>query len=290
METIGLIGVGLVGSAIARRLRAADYDVLAFDQRPEQCDALSEIGVRAASSVIEIARGCGCILLSLPTSSDSTAVCQEVVQELSLDSVIIDTTTGHPTDMALLGEEVGGYGRTYVDAPILGSSAEIATGQAVSIEGGSAEALERVEPIIATYSRRVRHVGPCGSASRMKLVVNLVLGLNRAALAEGLAFAQSMNVSPGLALEVLQDSAASSRVMDTKGRKMVDRDFTPQARLRQHLKDVRLINSVAKTRKLTLPFSQLHSELLSQLESLGFGDDDNSAIIRHYDRPQSHHE
>jgi 3-hydroxyisobutyrate dehydrogenase-like beta-hydroxyacid dehydrogenase len=113
----------------------------------------------------------------------------------------------------------------------------------------------------------------------MKLVTNLVLGLNRAALAEGLAFAQAVGVEPEAALEVLEGSLAYSRVMDAKGRKMVEGDFTPQARLSQHLKDVRLMLRAAAGAGLTLPLSEAHRRLLERAEELGWGDRDNSAVI-----------
>jgi 3-hydroxyisobutyrate dehydrogenase-like beta-hydroxyacid dehydrogenase len=116
----------------------------------------------------------------------------------------------------------------------------------------------------------------------MKLVLNLVLGLNRAVLAEGLAFARACGVDPALALEVLRDGPAYSRVMDTKGEKMLSGDFTPQARLAQHLKDVRLILEAASLRDVKTPFSDLHHDILQALADAGCGELDNSAIIRWY--------
>jgi 3-hydroxyisobutyrate dehydrogenase-like beta-hydroxyacid dehydrogenase len=110
----------------------------------------------------------------------------------------------------------------------------------------------------------------------MKLVSNLVLGLNRAALAEALVYALGIGVDPASALEVLRGSMAYSRVMDVKGQKMLDEDFTVQARLSQHLKDVRLILASG----VTLPLSETHCQLLEQAEAMGLGEVDNSAIIK----------
>ena len=110
----------------------------------------------------------------------------------------------------------------------------------------------------------------------MKLVSNLVLGLNRAALAEALVYAVGIGVDPASALEVLRGSMAYSRVMDVKGQKMLDEDFTVQARLSQHLKDVRLILASG----VTLPLSETHRQLLEQAETIGLGEVDNSAIIK----------
>ena len=111
------------------------------------------------------------------------------------------------------------------------------------------------------------------------MISNLVLGLNRAALAEGLAFAEALAVPSAAALEVLAGSMAYSRAMDTKGRKMVERDFTVQARLAQHSKDVRLILGAAAKAGVKLPLSETHFRLLERAEAAGLGDHDNSAII-----------
>jgi 3-hydroxyisobutyrate dehydrogenase-like beta-hydroxyacid dehydrogenase len=113
----------------------------------------------------------------------------------------------------------------------------------------------------------------------MKLVTNLVLGLNRAALAEGLAFAQALGLEGAATLEVMRRSMAYSRIMDTKGEKMVLRDFAPQAKLSQHLKDVRLMMEAAE---LTLPLTWAHRALLEKAVALGYGELDNSAVICAY--------
>jgi 3-hydroxyisobutyrate dehydrogenase-like beta-hydroxyacid dehydrogenase len=113
----------------------------------------------------------------------------------------------------------------------------------------------------------------------MKLVVNLILGLNRAVLAEGLSLAEALGLDPQRVLEILRASAAYSKVMDTKGQKMLTRDYEPQARLSQHLKDVRLILETGGRTGAALPLSLLHRELLERAEAAGLGDADNSAVI-----------
>src|SRR5204862_6197732 len=123
-------------------------------------------------------------------------------------------------------------------------------------------------PVLGKY---VFHTGGCGSAAKMKLVSNLVLGINRAALAEGLVFAKAIGVEPAAALEVLKGSAAYSRAMDVKGRKMIDGDFSVQARLSQHLKDVRLMQCAAAEAGLSLPLTDTHRDLLEQAEAAGLG-------------------
>ncbi len=117
----------------------------------------------------------------------------------------------------------------------------------------------------------------------MKLVVNLVLGLNRAVLAEGLALARALELDWSTCLEVLRAGAAYSAVMDTKGEKMITGDFTPQARLSQHLKDVRLMLEAAQRTGIELPLSNVHRSLLERAAAAGLGDLDNSAVLRAFD-------
>jgi 3-hydroxyisobutyrate dehydrogenase-like beta-hydroxyacid dehydrogenase len=193
--------------------------------------------------------------------------------------IILDTTTGEPTQTANLGARLAAQGVRYLDAPISGSSEQTRRGEATVIVGGDRRAFEACADLWPVMGAKVFHVGACGSAAKMKLISNLVLGLNRAALAEGLAFAEAVGVSPAAALEVMAGSNAYSRAMDTKGRKMVERDFAVQARLSQHLKDVRLMIAAAKAVGLKLPLTDTHRRLMEQAEAAGLGDVDNSAII-----------
>jgi len=166
----------------------------------------------------------------------------------------------------------------YLDAPISGSSEQTRRGEATVIVGGDRAAFDACADLWPVLGRNVFHVGPCGSGARMKLISNLVLGLNRAVLAEGLAFAEAIGIAPAAALEVLKGSNAYSRAMDVKGRKLVERDYTVQAKLSQHLKDVRLMLRAAGIAGLPLPLTETHGRLLEQAEAAGLGELDNSAI------------
>ena len=275
MEPIGLIGVGLLGSVLADRLSGAGYTVLGFDIVPERR--------RGATSSQEVAGTCRTIFLSLPTSDVVRQVLGELEQSLVRGTTIIDTTTGEPETMAALGEKLAKAGIDYVDATVLGSSRVVRNGGAVVMAGGRREAFDAAVPLLRTFSSRAFYLGSYGAGARMKLVANLALGLHRAVLAETLAFAHASGVSPSDALEVLKAGAAYSRVMDDKGQKMLDHDFSVEARLSQHLKDVRLILATAAAARAKVPLSQVHRQLLERLEAEGYGEVDNSAIIMAYD-------
>jgi 3-hydroxyisobutyrate dehydrogenase-like beta-hydroxyacid dehydrogenase len=219
-------------------------------------------------------------VLSLPDSTVVHDVISSVRDALSPGTIVVDTTTGEPESTAALGAALAERGIAYIDATIAGSSAQVRTGAVVVIAGGDPNAIAACGDLFAAFATQVFPVGPCGSGARMKLVVNLVLGLNRAALAEGLALAKYCGLDPAAALEILRAGPAYSRIMDIKGAKMIAGDFTPQARLAQHLKDVRLILQMGQASGARLPLSALHRELLEQLAAEGYHDADNSAIIR----------
>jgi 3-hydroxyisobutyrate dehydrogenase-like beta-hydroxyacid dehydrogenase len=131
------------------------------------------------------------------------------------------------------------------------------------------------------------YAGPAGSAAKLKLATNLVLGLNRAALIEGLAFAGALGLDPALTLQALREGLAYSRIMDSKGPKLLAGDFTPQARLGQHAKDVALMLAAASDAGLKLPLSHTHWQLLRAAMDAGWGDLDNSALALVYDAARS---
>jgi 3-hydroxyisobutyrate dehydrogenase-like beta-hydroxyacid dehydrogenase len=178
-----------------------------------------------------------------------------------------------------MAAELEACGVSYQEAPVSGSSAQARDGLATVFVGGSFEAFERQSTLWPILGARVLHCGPCGNASRLKLITNLVLGLNRLALAEGLAYAEAIGVEGTVALEAMKGSMAYSRAMDAKGTKMLQRDYAPQARLSQHLKDLRLILESARKAGLELPLGSLHARLLESAESAGMGDFDNSAVM-----------
>lgn len=274
---IGIAGCGLLGSALAERYLAAGFRVLGFDIDAATLARFS--GERAAS--LRDLRECGRIVLCLPNSHISAEVLAEL--DPRAESIVIDSTTGDPDEMRGFANTLAARGVSYLDATVGGSSKQVRAGEAIAIVGGEASVFEACRPLFEAFAARTFHVGEAGSGARMKLVLNLVLGLNRAVLAEGLRFAKSSGIDPALALEILKAGPAYSKAMDVKGLKMLSEDFTPEARLSQHLKDVRLILDQARQQGRPLPLSELHRTLLEKAEDAGFGAADNSAIVKAFD-------
>jgi 3-hydroxyisobutyrate dehydrogenase-like beta-hydroxyacid dehydrogenase len=276
-KRVGMIGLGLMGTALTERLLEHGYGVLVWNRTPEKAAPLLARGAEWCDNPLA---ACDRVLISLYTSEVVETVLEQMRDGLHKEQIVIDTTTGEPEQTAARGASLAEQGVQYLDAPISGSSEQTRRGEATVIVGGNRTTFESCQDLWSVMGRKVFHAGPCGSAAKMKLVSNLVLGLNRVALAEGLRYAEAIGVEPSAALEVLLGSMAYSRVMDVKGRKMIESDFSVQARLSQHLKDVRLILSSAAAAGLSLPLSETHRCLLERAEECGLGELDNSAVIQ----------
>jgi 3-hydroxyisobutyrate dehydrogenase-like beta-hydroxyacid dehydrogenase len=279
---LGLIGIGLLGRAIAERLLAAGFDVVGCDRDVAATSAFAALGGRVAADAAEVAGATSRIVLCLPDHAVVRAVLNEMDLALTARHVLIDVTTGDSATAAELERELGLRGITYLEATISGSSDHVRQRDVLVMTGGNESACAACRDIFAAFARQVLHAGTAGSAANLKLATNLVLGLNRAALCEGLAFAKSIGLDAAIVLQALRDGLAYSRIMDSKGAKLLAEDFAPQARLTQHRKDVQLILDAARDAGFPLPLSEAHRELLDQAIAAGWGELDNCAIYRVY--------
>jgi 3-hydroxyisobutyrate dehydrogenase-like beta-hydroxyacid dehydrogenase len=286
-DKIGLFGLGLVGTAIAQRLLADGFHVIGFDIDSTKCQHLKELGGNAVDSPAQAARQVDRVILSLP----DTNIVKQVVEgpsgilEVKTPPVyIIDTTTGDPDETIALARRLAQREIHFLDATISGSSSQVRDKEAVFMVGGDKMAFETCKDIFQILSEKVFYLGSSGSGSKAKLASNLILGLNRVALAEGLVFAGKLGLELEIFLEMLKTTPAYSAVMDIKGKKMLTDDFTAESRIRQHYKDVRLILKYAEKYGQELPLSRVHLDALEKAIEAGDGDLDNAAIIQEIKR------
>jgi 3-hydroxyisobutyrate dehydrogenase-like beta-hydroxyacid dehydrogenase len=279
---VGLIGVGLMGEAMAVRLIAAGFSVTGFDIDPARTARLAALGGAPAASAADLARRCDPIVLALfDTDQVEAVVAQELLPALGegTGKVLICVSTCDPDRIEELGGRVAAAGLALIEAPVSGTSGQVRRGEGVGLIGGDEAAVARAAPILEALFPGTFHVGGLGAGNRAKLAVNLILGLNRLALAEGLVFAERLGLDPAAFLAVARGSAAYSQVMDTKGPKMVAGDFAPEGRVRQTLKDAHLILAEAAAAGQDLPLLRVHAEVLEACVRAGEGERDNSIVI-----------
>jgi 3-hydroxyisobutyrate dehydrogenase-like beta-hydroxyacid dehydrogenase len=280
---VGIIGLGLLGSAIAERLVAAGFRPHGFDIDWATQAAFERSGGVFAQSLAEIAMRCDPLVLAVYNTEQVEAVVERGILPavgVRSDKTVLCASTCDPDRVAALAQRVASQGLHLLEIPISGTSEQVRKGEGVGLLGGDPEKLQEVSEIVEAITPTHFHVGEVGNGGRAKLAINLILGLNRLALAEGLVFAEGMGLDADSFLAVARKSASYSQVMDTKGAKMVRGEFTPEGRIRQTLKDVKLMLAQARMRGQQLPLAALNEEILEACVRQGEGDDDNSAVIR----------
>ena len=289
VTSVGLIGLGLMGEVFARRLLDARQAVVGFDIDPGKGARLNAMGGRAVGSSEEVARACDLIVLAVfDTDQVEDVVEHHIVPAVGKVSqkIVLCTSTCDPDRIAALGVRIVPSGLRFLETPVSGTSEQVRRGDGVGLIGGDPASAAEADAVLAILFPRRFLVGHIGDGGRTKLAINLILGLNRAALAEGLVFAQRLGLDLDAFLPVARESAAYSQIMDVKGERMLRGEFSPEGRIRQTLKDVHLMQEQAMRHGQALPLLAVHEALLDACVRAGEGDFDNSAVIREIARRQ----
>jgi 3-hydroxyisobutyrate dehydrogenase-like beta-hydroxyacid dehydrogenase len=280
---IAIVGLGLMGEVYARRLIDAAIPVLGFDVDPARRARLAEIGGSPIDSIEELAAPARAILIAV----FSTAQVEDVIENHLLPAlgegsgkIVVVMSTCDPDQVALLAARVMPRGIRYLDVPVSGTSDQVRRGDGVALIGGDAAIAAELKDVFDALFKRSFQVGKIGDGGRAKLAVNLILGLNRLALAEGLVFAERLGLDPATFLPVAKGSASYSQVMETKGPKMLSGDFSPEGRVKQTLKDAHLMLDQAASVGQKLSMLEVHADVLESCVRAGETELDNSVIIQ----------
>lgn len=273
-ENIGIFGLGLIGSALAGRLLQAGFGVTGFDPSADRCADLVATG--GTEGTPQAVWACDAVVSCV---FDTDQLADLIAAAPRTQTPLISMGTCDPERMAPLAEAAITKGITLLEAPISGTSKALATGDVLLLVAGDSATLASLAPFFDAISRQHINVGAIGNGNRAKLAINLVLGLHRAAMAEGMVFAEALGLDAGDFLQMAKASAAYSAVMDTKGQLMVDRDFAPQGRISQSAKDFALIRASAAATGQGLPFTDTYLAMMHDAIAQGEGGLDNSAVL-----------
>jgi 3-hydroxyisobutyrate dehydrogenase-like beta-hydroxyacid dehydrogenase len=281
-DRIGIIGLGLMGSAFSHHLLASGFKVRGFDIDEKRGRELHERGGTPVESPAAAASGARFVLTSLPSSDIVREVVlgpNGVAQGAAPGLVIADASTSRPEDSERLGAELAKRGIGFLDAAVSGTSAMAWKKDLIVIAGGTEEAFNACKPLFAGFARAAYRMGPVGSGAMTKLVINLVLFGNRLALAEGLVFGQKAGLESEALLEVLKDGACSSKTMIDKGPKMLKGDYTPEGQVKISLKDARLALEQGQRFGAPMPVASLWAQLQQAAYQQGLAEQDSCAFI-----------
>lgn len=281
-ETVGIVGVGLMGQAFSHHLLKSGFRVQGFDLDERRLRELHEQGGTPVESPAAAARGARWLVTSLPSSD---IVRQVVLGENGVAGaaakglVLADTTTSRPEDSEKLGAELAKRGIRFLDACVSGTSAMAWKKDLIVVAGGTPEDFEVAKPLFEGFARAAYRMGPVGSGAVTKLIINLILFGNRLALAEGLVLGMKAGMEGESLLTVLQDAACSSKTMIDKGPKMLKADFSAEGQVRTSLKDARLALEQGSRFGAPMLVTTLWSQLQQAAYQQGLADLDSSAFI-----------
>ena len=283
-QPVGVIGLGLMGSAIAVRLSEAGRAVLGYDIDQARREALVALAPGAVVPVAELVRRCPTVVIAVYDAGQVRTALSELAEHATDNPPLaISCTTCAPGEITDIASLAGRLRIPLVEAPISGTSAELRAGTATALIGGAPEAIAAASDVLNLLCPEHVQAGRAGNAARMKLAINLILQSNRAALAEGMVFAERLGLDTEIFLDAARRSAAGSKVMDSKGEKMRLREFTAQSHISQTLKDAELILREAKVRDLPLPMTSAQVTLLRVAIVKQGPDADSSAVIAAFD-------
>jgi 3-hydroxyisobutyrate dehydrogenase-like beta-hydroxyacid dehydrogenase len=225
VRDIGVVGLGNMGGRIARRIREADWAARGFDVEPAQVEAA---GLEAAGSVAELVAGADAVFFSLPDSSVVERVVygdDGVLGAAREGQVIVDLSTADPASTRRIHADLAGKGAEYLDAGISGGAAAAEKGALTIMAGGSAEALERVQPVFDAFSKRVYHMGGPGLGHVAKLINNFLNGVSLAATAEAMVAAKKAGLDMRQFLDVVNNSSGVNFATLNRFPKIVEGDY-----------------------------------------------------------------
>lgn len=279
---VALIGLGLMGSGMARRLLGAGFPLTVYNRNPERAAPLAAEGAHSAASPREAASRADVVLSMVADDAASRAVWQGgngALAGVARGTVLVECSTLTVEWIEELAKEAAAAGCELLDAPVTGSKTHAASGELSFIVGGSAAALETARPVLAVMSRAIVHVGATGRGALLKLINNFMAGVQAASLAEALALIERSGLDRAKALEVLTNGAPGSPLVKTLSGRMTARDYTPNFVLKLMAKDLSYALGEGRRHGVSLATAASALELYKQAIASGRGEEDFSVIV-----------
>jgi 3-hydroxyisobutyrate dehydrogenase len=281
---IGIIGTGLMGSAIAHRLIEKGFQVFLYNRTKGRATALVKMGAVQTDYPSDLGRKCDYVIISV---TDGNAVKEILFGENGLvnsknrNLVVIDTSTVLPADSIYCANLMKKKGYSTIQAPIMGGPDPTKKGDVISIVSGNKKSIEKSKRILASYSKKIFSLGnKDGTANFIKLALNLNIALIAISLAESIVFVKKSKIDPTIFLEILNSTYFKTGLSEIKGPKMVKNNFEPKFFLKNMLKDVQLLNDCARQNEITLSFASLAEQYFRIASNRGYSELDYTAILR----------
>ena len=285
IKKIGFIGIGLMGLPMAKNLLKAGYELKAFNRTESKAEPLKEFGAEIASSIKDVVNGSDAVITMLTDDKaiDDVMYSSDFLGNLKSGSTVIDMSSVKPTTAIKHGNNLNSKNINYLDAPVSGGTIGAEEASLAIMVGGEQIVFDEVKDILNTMGNPTL-VGPLSSGQVSKLANQIIVGLTIGAVAEAVTLCEKAGANPNKMIKALSGGWADSKILQTHGKRMINKDFTPKGRTSVHLKDMNNILECANSYNTHLPISNLVKEMYKSLVENGHGETDHSSLYKEIER------
>ena len=284
-KKIGFIGIGLMGLPMAKNILKAGYNLKAFNRSKNKAEALKEFGAEISQSIKEVVKDSDVVITMLTDdfAIDDVMSSSDFLNNLKVDATVIDMSSVKPTTAIKHGNNLYSKKINYLDAPVSGGTIGAEEASLAIMVGGEQQVFDEVTDVFKTMGNPTL-VGPLSSGQVSKLANQIIVGLTIGAVAEAVTLCEKAGADPKKMIKALSGGWADSKILQTHGKRMIDKDFTPKGRTAVHLKDMNNILECANNYTTHLPISNLVKEMYKKLVENGHGDEDHSSLYKEIER------
>jgi 3-hydroxyisobutyrate dehydrogenase len=285
MKKIALLGLGTMGAGMGKRLLDAGFSLAVYNRTAAKAETLRKAGAVVAASPAEAARGAEVVISMLADDQASRMVWmggEGALASVPAGAILVECGTVTPDWVQELGHAGQEKGCVLLDAPVTGSRVQAAGGELTFLVGGPVTQLETTRPVLEAMGKKIVHVGPSGSGSRLKLINNFLCAAQLASLAEAVGWMERAGLDMDLSLDVLCTGAPGSPLLKTMSQRMMKRDYQVNFLLRLLGKDVGYAQKDAQTTGIPLHTADSTLDLLERAKELGYGEQDMSSVVEQF--------
>ena len=278
-KVVGIVGLGIMGGAIARNLHAAGWKVIGFDTDPARRQDLAEDGITMVLDPASVARLAPVVITSLPKPEALHATAAALAGLGEPGRVLVETSTFTLQDKLAAARVLREAGHTMLDCPLSGTGSQAVTRDLVVYASGDTEAIILLGPLFAGFARAVHDLGAFGNGTRMKFVANLLVAIHNVASAEAMVLARKAGLDPAQVVELVQGGAGNSRVFELRAPMMAAECYTPPSmRIAMWQKDMAVIGEYAAALGCPVPLFNATQPYYAAAMAQGLGGEDTAAV------------
>ena len=280
-ETVGIIGLGIMGGAMAKNLKGAGFEVVGYDLDAAVVARAREAGIAIAANAAEVAERAADILVSLPSPKAVAETAKAIAGAKARARTVCETSTLSLADKAAFRDVLTAAGHIALDCPLSGTGAQALTKDLVVFASGDAQAIGRLNPVFLGFARKVQNLGAFGNGSKMKFVANLLVAIHNVASAEAMVLGMKAGLDPQQIVDVVSSGAGTSRVFELRAPMMARDDYLPATmRARTWKKDMHVIGEFASALDCPTPLFGLTASIYDALLAMGRDGEDVAAVCK----------